>query len=172
MGLSYHYELGAPAGYAPDLLETFLLNVEGDARMMGFNPTVVRSGPFDTPERREFARRISRGLLVEDPRITRENFASDEIWQVGAGFCRVAPSFGVFLVVTNDRGEEAIFGFFRYPEKIRSHKGAVEISVPRSSDWHSSWSLRSPDIRYRSLVRRFGEQGFLTSEIDDFAARK
>jgi len=36
---------------------------------MGFNPTLVLNAAFDTPERKEFARRLVTGYPIEDERL-------------------------------------------------------------------------------------------------------
>jgi hypothetical protein len=50
-------------------LVAFLKSVEADAKKMGFQPTTVLNAVFDTPERREFARRVVRGAHIEDERL-------------------------------------------------------------------------------------------------------
>ena len=69
MSLSYHYTFSAPfTATANELLE-FLESVEADAKEMGFKPTMVLEAVFDTPERREFARRVVRAIHIEDERL-------------------------------------------------------------------------------------------------------
>lgn len=58
MSLSFYYEFTAPAFTSAQKLEEFLRAIEGEARALGFEPTAVLNVPFDTPERREFARRL------------------------------------------------------------------------------------------------------------------
>jgi len=43
--------------------------VEKDARTFGIEPVTVLNVPFDTPERREFARRLGSCLTVQDDRL-------------------------------------------------------------------------------------------------------
>lgn len=69
MGLSYHYSFRAPTNIVADDLMAFLRDVEAEARDIGFSPTVVINGPFDTPVRRDFARRVARGRLIHDQRL-------------------------------------------------------------------------------------------------------
>jgi hypothetical protein len=60
MSLSYHYTFSAPAMVTAEELLEFLESVETDAKEMGFKPTMALEAVFDTPERREFARRVVR----------------------------------------------------------------------------------------------------------------
>lgn len=168
MGLTYHFSFRAPATVPADELETFLQKVEGDARLMGFQPTVVINGAFDTAERGEFARRVARGLTVVDERLRGVVVAAGSCWSTGEGFCRLAPEHGVILVLSDEKGCEAVFGFFRYPRTIRDRAGYEIMPVPGSGDWTASDSVKSTDPRYRSIVRRFAATGYLASELDEF----
>lgn len=168
MGLTYHYSFTAPAAVPPEKLESFLLNVEGDARLMGFNPTTVVNGPFDTPERREFARRVARGLTVEDDRLQGVELPKEAYWSCGDGYCRLAPEHGVLLVATDERGCEVVFGFFRFPRVIRDRTGREIMPVPGNGAWVSGDCIKSPDQRFRAVVRRFAAAGYLASELDEF----
>jgi hypothetical protein len=69
MGLSYYYEFAAPATVTAGELEQFLKALEFKAKPLGFSPTSVLNAPFDTPERRAFARRLCGGYYVEDERL-------------------------------------------------------------------------------------------------------
>lgn len=170
MGPTYHFSLAAPALVKAEELEAFLQDIEGDARLMGFDPTTVINGPFDSPERRDFARRVARGFLVEDGRLRGLQFPEETCWSFGveAGFCRLAPEHGVVLVVTDERGRETVFGFFRYPRMICDRAGREIMPVPGEGAWVSGSFVNSPDPRYRSLVRRFADAGYLASELDEF----
>lgn len=170
MGLTYHFSFAAPAAVMADELAAFLQDVEGDARLMGFHPTTVVNGPFDNPERRNFARRVARGFVVEDDRLRGLEFPEATCWNFGpgSGYCRLAPEHGVLLVVTDERGCEIVFGFFRYPRVIRDSTGREIMPVPGDGAWRSGDSIKSPDQRYRAIVRRFADAGYLASEIDEF----
>ena len=50
MGLSYYYTFSAPKSVSAAKLESFLRRVEKKARTLGFDPTFVLNGPFDTVE--------------------------------------------------------------------------------------------------------------------------
>jgi hypothetical protein len=168
MGLSYHFSLRAPASTPAGELAAFLREVEVEAQALGFTPTTVVDGAFDTPERRDFARRVARGLTVEDPRLRGVSPAEETCWSVHpeAGLCRVAPRYGVLLVLTDSRGIETVFGFYRFPEAIVARDGRTVMDLPQ--DWTSRDSLRTHDPRYRAIIARFRAAGFLESEHDEF----
>ena len=170
MSLTYHFSFSAPSTTTAEELETFLKNVEGEAQLMGFHPTIVVNGPFDTHERQDFSRRVARGLVVEDARLVGRNFSKETCWGVGVetGYCRLAPEYGVLLVVTDDRGRETVYGFFRYPRIIRDRDGKEVMPVPGEGAWVSGTFVTSPDQRYRAIVRRFASVGYLSSERDEF----
>ena len=170
MGLSYHFSFAAPAAVTADDLADFLQDVEGDARLMGFRPTTVVNAPFDNPDRRNFSRRVARGLLVEDERLRGVALPTETCWNFdpGTGYCRLAPEHGVLLVVTDGEGRETVFGFFRYPRLIRDRDGREIMPVPGDDAWVSGDFVDSPDHRYRAIVRRFAEAGYLVSEVDEF----
>jgi hypothetical protein len=168
MGLTYHFSFAAPAVVTAYELAAFLQDVEGDARLMGFHPTTVVNAPFDNPERRNFARRVARGFVVEDDRLRGLEFPETTCWNFGPGYCRLAPEHGVLLVVTDERASEMVFGFFRYPRVIIDRTGQEIMAVPGGGAWVSGDSIKSPDQRYRAIVRRFADAGYLTSEIDEF----
>lgn len=170
MGLTYHFSFAAPAAMPPDSLAIFLRNVEGDARLMGFHPTIVVEGPFDTVERRSFARRIGRGLTIEHDHLRGVKLAEQLVWSQGDGFCRVAPEHGVVLVLTDARGVESVFGFFRFPSVLTDVDGRSVLPVPRGGEWIFTNHIKSPDQRYRSIVRRFADAGYVESELDEFHA--
>jgi len=168
MGLTYHFSFAASASVTAERLAAFLQDVEGDARLMGFKPTTVVYGPFDNPERRNFARRVARGLTVEDDRLRGVELPAESCWSRGDGYCRLAPEHGVLLVVTDEQGREIVFGFFRYPQVIRDRAGREIMAVPGEGAWVSGDCVKSPDQRYRAIVRRFAAAGYLSSELDEF----
>lgn len=170
MGLTYHFSFAAPASVLAEDLAAFLQDIEGDARLMGFHPTTVVNGPFDNPERRTFAKRVARGLVVEDDRLRGIELSKEDCWSCGDGYCRLAPEHGVLLVVTDERGCEVVFGFFRYPRIIRDRAGREIMPVPGAGDWVAGDCVKSPDPRYRAIARRFADAGYLASELDEFAA--
>ena len=77
MGLTYHFEFRAPATETAEGLERFLRAVEKEAQAMGFHPTMVLNATFDSTERKQFARRLTAGLPVEDSRLKGANLPDD-----------------------------------------------------------------------------------------------
>lgn len=169
MGLSYHFSLRAAASTQAEELAAFLRDVEAEVRLLGFGPTAVAEGPFDTPERRDFARRVARGLTLEDPSLRGVEPAEGLCWSAypKVGLFRIAPVHGVVLVLTDERGIEATFGFFRFPAAFVDSAGREIMPLPQ--DWMSRDSLRSSDARYRTVIARFRAAGFVESEHDEFA---
>lgn len=174
MGFTYHFAFRAPAAKAAKELERFLQDVELGAKKMGFEPTMVLNAAFDTTERKQFSRRLTTGLLVEDARLKGANLPDDSrVWHVDTkgGTCRVPPSNGVVLVVTDQAGQEAVMGFFRFPERIEDTKGRVVAETRLVGAWYSREFVKSPDPRYRALVKKFAEAGYLDSELDQFVCK-
>jgi hypothetical protein len=175
MGLSYHFSFTAPARRKPGDLEIFLKSVEAEAREMGFNPTLVLSATFDTQERREFARRLVTGLHVEDERLKGVVLpAPGMVWSHDQqhGAARIIPGKAVVLILTDERQSETIFGFFKYPEEIADIHGKQIAKTRLKNRWISRDFVDSPDPRFRKIVRRFADAGFLESEKDEFAPTK
>jgi hypothetical protein len=119
MGLSYYYEFTAPAMVSADELEQFLKALDFKSKTLGFSPTSVLNVPFDTPERRAFARRLGSGYYVEDERLRgavrlREGQVNHHNAQSGS-VCLV-PVRAVALVVTDVCGCESCIGFMQFPE--------------------------------------------------------
>jgi hypothetical protein len=161
MGLSYYYEFTAPAATPAAELETFLLEVQQFAKSLGFDPTSVLNVPFDTPERREFSKRLSGSMYVEDERLKgvalpRTDHVRDHDPRSGAA--RLIPKRGVVLVVTDDEHKcETVFGFLQYPEQVK--------------DWVFRDFVDTPDPRYRQIVAKFKERGFVREEKDEYSPR-
>ncbi len=173
MGFSYHFTLSAAANVSAEELVEFLKSVERDARKMGFDPTAVVNATFDTPERREFSRRVVRGLHIEDERLKDVALASKEqIWDFSPklGHGRLAPEQAVILVLTDERGCETVFGFARYPATLRDANGRVLLETPVGDRWYFRDFVDSPDERFRKIVKRFAEAGYLEAARDEFAA--
>jgi hypothetical protein len=172
MGLTYHFAFKAPESKRPEDLVSFLRSVEGEAKKMGFEPTMVLNAVFDTTERKQFSRRLTTGLPVEDARLKGADLPDDSrVWHLdtATGACRVPPSSGVVLVLTNERGQETVMGFMRYPERIEDTKGRVVVETGLGGGWYFRDFMNSPDPRYRALVKRFAEAGYVESERDEFA---
>jgi hypothetical protein len=171
MGLSYHFEFRAPAAKTADQLVSFLRSVEEEAKKLGFAPTLVLDAVFDTTERKQFSRRLTTGLPVEDSRLKGANLPDDSrVWHLNTagGTCRVPPSQGVVLVVTNERGQETVMGFLRFPQRITDSQGRVVAETGLGATWYFRDFVDSPDPRYRALVKKFAEAGYLVAERDEF----
>ena len=171
MGLSFFYELTAPDDRAASELEAFLHDVEREAQALGFNPTAVLNVPFDTPERREFANRLGGNFTLQDERL--KGVAIPAPGQLRnhdpeSGECRLFPDQGVVLVVTDERGCESCFGFFKFPEHIIDIHGAILAVTGLGGGWWFRDFVSSPDPRYRTIVAKFQDRGFLRSVRDDY----
>ena len=172
MGLSYHFSFAAPALTPASTLEAFLKSVETDSKRWGFHPTLVINATFDTPQRKEFVRRLTTGLPVEDKRL--QGVALPEhgtVWghNQHLGTARVIPAQGVFLVVTDRQQCETIFGFFRYPDDIPDIHGKTIAQTGLKQRWVFRNFVDSPDPRFRDIVRRFADAGFVESVKDEYA---
>ena len=173
MGLSFYYEFTAPAGTSASELETFLRDVEGEAKALGFNPTTVLNVPFDTPERREFANRLGGNFTLQDEPL--KDVAIPAPGQLRnhdpeSAECRIFPQLGVILVVTDERGCEACFGFFRFPEHVTDIHGAILADTGLEGRWWFRDFVDSPDPRYRTIVAKFQERGFVKMLKDEFVS--
>lgn len=170
MGLSYYYTLSAPAGTISADLKSFLHRVESTAQRLGFHPTLVLDASFDTSERLAFARRMTIGLPLEDVRLRQAKITDAAVWEHDAhgGTCHILPSKGVFLVVTDESGCESLFGFFRFPEVVRDSAGKTVAESRLAGRWHSEDFIDSPDPRFRTIVRLFAAEGYLTRERDEY----
>lgn len=140
----------------------------------GFDPTIVINVPFDTPERREFANRLGGNFTMQDDRL--KGLAIPAPGQLRnhdpeSGECRLFPKRAVVLVVTDERGYETCFGFFQFPEHICDIHGVVLANTHLHGRWWFRDFVDSPDPRYRAIVKRFEERGFVQSVKDDFAER-
>jgi hypothetical protein len=172
MGLTYHYRFEAPAKTAASELETFLRGVERAAKRLGFGPTLVLNARFDTFERREFARRLTTGHLLESERLKGAVVIEPgQAWNhdCDEGECRLLPEQGVVLVLSED-GCETVFGFFRYPAALRDLNGRAFLDTGLGETWLFRDHLKSGDPRFRQIVKMFREAGYVEEENDEFAA--
>lgn len=172
MGLNYHFKFGAPESMAATELVTFLKSVEREAQKMGFKPTMVLDALFDTAEQKRFARRLTTGLPVDDIRLKGADLPDDSrVWHHDriSGSCRIPPSKGVVLVVTDEMGRETIFGFFKYPEAVQDTERRPVAETGLKGRWSFRDFVKSPDKRFREIVRLFRDAGFVEEEVDDYA---
>jgi hypothetical protein len=175
MGLSYHFSFSAPARTKAGDLEAFLKSVETEAKALGFNPTLVLNASFDTPERQEFARRLVTGFHVEDKRLKGVVLpAPGMVWNHDQqhGAARIIPGKAVVLILTDEHQCETIFGFFKYPEEVLDIHGKAIVKTGLKNRWISRDFVDSPDPRFRKIVHRFADAGYLESEKDEFAPAK
>lgn len=161
MGLDYHFSFKAPASTARESLEQFLKSVEPLALKLGFRPCIVMAVPFDTPERQQFARRLTAGEEVQNEAFVGVDIPEAFDQNKAAGSVRLLPIEGAFLAVTDERGNETVFAFFKYPQKIVG----VDTGL---SGWRSRNWVTSPDPRYREIARKFADAGYLDEEIDEY----
>src|SRR5690349_16673040 len=101
MALSYYYSFNAPQDVSAENLETFLKKVEAKAKSVGFKPTIVINGPFVTVEQKQFARRVTTGLLISDEKLKGVSLLDTScVWNHDprTGECRIIPEWGVLLV--------------------------------------------------------------------------
>ena len=139
---------------------------------MGFGPTMVLNAVFDNTERKQFARRLTSGLPVEDVRLKGADVPDDSrVWhlETANGLCRMPPLCGVLLVLTDERGCETILGFFRFPDTLRDTKGRIVAETGLGGAWYFRDHVKSGDPRFRRLVKSFAEAGYVEKEQDDFA---
>ncbi len=172
MSLSFYYEFTAPASAAATELEEFLRDVEQLAKSLGFGPTMVLNVPFDTPERRDFSSRLGGSFTVRDERL--KSAAIPAPGQLRdhdplAGEGRLIPEYGVVLVVTDERGCETCFGFFKFPEQVLDVRARSLADTKLGSRWWFRDFVDSPDPRYRRIVERFESHGFAMRVKDEFA---
>ena len=88
------------------------------------------------------------------------------------GTARVIPRKAVVLILTDERQCETIFGFFKYPEEVMDIHGKPIAKAGLKNRWISRDFVDSPDPRFRKIVRRFADAGYLESEKDEFAPAK
>lgn len=171
MSLSYYYEFTAPAQTEAQNLEAFLREVEKEAKSLGFKPTTVLNVPFDTTERRDFSYRIGGKMTLQDERL--KGIALPAPGQLRnhdpiSGECRLLAAHGVLLVLTDEQGCEVCFGFFQFPEHVLDIHGATLAASGLGGCWWFSGFVDSPDARYRKIVERFRDGGYLKSERDEY----
>jgi hypothetical protein len=171
MGHSYFYTFSASADKKAAALESFLRKVDLEAKRLGFAPTMVLNARFEDQEQREFARRLTSGLKLESEKLKGVVLLGEgQVWShdPANGFCCVIPKQGVLLIVTNEKGHESAFGFFRYPAVLKDLNGRDVVKTGAGKRWMFTDFVDSPDARYRKIVSMFAEAGYLESEKDEF----
>lgn len=175
MEYSCFYAFSALADKTPAELESFLRIVELEAKRLGFAPTMVLKAVFETPTQQEFVRRLTLGLKVEDAKLKAVVLlGKGQVWSHNQahGFCRVIPNQGVLLIVTNDKGHESAFGFFRYPAVLKDLIGRDVVKTGAGKRWMFNGFVDSPDPRYRAIMKLFAEAGYCDGERDEFVSQK
>jgi hypothetical protein len=172
MSLSFYYEFTAPAATTPAELEKFLQGVEQLAISLGFGPTELLNVPFDTKERRDFARHLGGSFILQDEKL--KGVALPSEGQVRdhdpiSCECRLIPQRGVVLVLTDAQGCEACFGFFKFPERVIDIHGSTLADTGLEGRWWFRDFVDSPDPRYREIVKRFEEAGYAKQVKDECA---
>jgi hypothetical protein len=174
MSLSYYYTFSAAKTVDASALEKFIKTVEQKAKSLGFQPTFVLNGPFRTEQQKQFVRRITSGLLVNDARLKGVTLLdTSKVWNYNRelGECRVIPEYGVLLVVTDEQGCETTFGFLSYPDALNDLNQKELAVMPHKGRWFFHDFVDTPDIRYRSIVKMFADAGFVEQERDEFIRR-
>ena len=147
--------------------------MEREAKALGFNLTIVLNVPFDSPERRIFANRLGGNFTLQDEQLKGVSIPAPgqlRNHNPESGACRLFPQHGVVLVATDERGCEACFGFFKFPEHITDIHGAMLADTGLEGRWWFRDFVDSPDPRYRAIVAKFSERGFARSMKDEFAS--
>ncbi len=174
MSLNYHYEFRAPEATPVAELKSFLAKVGEHALELGFSNAVTIDCVFRSVDQLDFARRICVLPCLSDERLKTVDFSSDPAvhrQDRELGECGIFPLHGVILVVVNEAGHEATFGFLKFPSLIvgiAEDGSRVRIENPVGSDWSFGQRVQSPDPRYRTLVRDFTDAGLFASEEDDY----
>lgn len=169
MGLTYHYKLEAPADTPAHRLEEFLRTVEIKAK--DFPQTLVLNAVFNSRERQVFARRLVTGYHVADERLKKAALPlRTPVWDHGPsqGTARLIPAAGVFLIVGDEQGCETFFGFFRYPELVKDAKDQIVAEAGLRQKWIFEDWVKTPDPRFRTIVKEFSAAGYVVEEHDDY----
>ena len=114
---------------------------------------------------------MTKGHIIEDERLKGLVLLREQqLWDHDSvrGSCRVIPERGVVLVVTNAQGCETIFGFFHYPQALEDLNRRKVLATGLGGKWIFQDFVDSPDPRFRQLVRRFAEAGYVDTENDEF----
>ena len=175
MSLSYYYAFSAPGNTSPAELEDFLEFVAIYARSMGFDPALVSSTVFKTAEQQKLARLVTTGARLESPKLKGVVLLRDgQVWSHDNvnGSCRVIPKRGVVLTVTDEKKRESVFGFLQFPVGLVDLNGKEVVKTDQGNRWTYQSFVNSPDERYRKIVQRFADAGYLDLEKDEFGDGK
>ena len=127
--------------------------------------------PFDTQERRDFARWLGGGTYVENDKLKGAalSFKQDaDHHDRASGSCRLVPRQGVVLVLTDQQGCEICFGFMKCQAIIYDTNGKPIVETGTGDAWTFRNFVSSPDKRYRQIVKKFADAGYLAHEKDEY----
>ena len=63
-----------------------------------------------------------------------------------------------------------MFGFLQFPERVIDVHGGILAESGLGKAWAFRDFINSPDPRYRTIVAKFQERGFVRSVRDEFPA--
>ena len=75
---------------------------------------------------------------------------------------------GVVLMVTDEQGYEVCFGFMKYPAIIYDTNGKPIAESGTGDAWTFRNFISSPDKRYRKIVKKFADAGYLADAKDEY----
>jgi hypothetical protein len=170
MGLTYRYKFFALPATQPQEIKAFLRKAEAEAKRLGFGPVMVLDAVFDTPERQQFSKRLTHGITFANEALKSASLRDGQVWDLNKsdGICRIIPLRGLVLVVTDENRTENVFGLFRYPSWLEDAHGKRLLETGVGDAWSHEDFIKSPDPRFREIVRLFFEAGFVEEEEDDF----
>lgn len=76
------------------------------------------------------------------------------------------------LVVTDEQKRETVFGFFQFPAVLQDLNGKDVVATHQGDRWTFQNFVSSPDPRFRQIVKRFADAGYLDAERDEFKPAK
>ena len=68
-----------------------------------------------------------------------------------------------------EHGCETVLGFFRYPAALANSDGREVIQTGVGQDWVFEDFIKTPDARFRALVKQFADAGYVEEQSDDFS---
>jgi hypothetical protein len=63
-----------------------------------------------------------------------------------------------------------VFGFLKYPESLKDLNGRDAVLTGIGDRWYFRDFVDSPDSRFRKIVKRFADAGYIEAERDEFTA--
>jgi len=70
----------------------------------------------------------------------------------------------VVLVVTDAQNREAVFGYFQFPAMLKDLNGKDVVMMHQGDRWAFQNFVNSPVPRFRQIVKRFADAGYLDAE--------